>query len=353
MNKLVNAAGALFTKQLHLCLFAITTLVLRSAAQDPHFSQFFEAPLLRNPSLAGIFDGDIRVQGVYRTQWGSITVPYQTVSLNGEYKQPIGKENDFITMGLQLLSDRAGTIDFTTTQVMPVINYHKSLNGDKLKYLSLGFMGGWVQRRIDRSKMTTNNQFDGNGYNPSLSDGENFAQTSYGYLDGSVGMSFNSSIAGRETDNYYIGIAYHHFNRPKNSFYKNPAIEMNAKWEFSTGIKLTVNDVSFLTLYGDYSRQGKYSETIAGGLYAFKLGQDYEHPDYILHFGALMRWGDAFIPVVKLDYRPFSLVFSYDANISELKTASVSTSAFEVSVSYAGFLDRNNSTKNAVLCPKF
>ena len=31
-------------------------------SQDVHFSQFFEAPLWRNPSLAGIFKGDIRVQ---------------------------------------------------------------------------------------------------------------------------------------------------------------------------------------------------------------------------------------------------------------------------------------------------
>jgi hypothetical protein len=46
-----------------------------ASAQDIHFSQFFEAPLLRNPSLAGIFTGDLRVQGVYRTQWGSVTVP--------------------------------------------------------------------------------------------------------------------------------------------------------------------------------------------------------------------------------------------------------------------------------------
>lgn len=353
MNQQISRTGLLVKKQLILCMMILAVLAQKATAQDPHFSQFFEAPLLRNPSLAGIFEGDVRVQGVYRSQWGSVTVPYQTVSLNAEYKQPIGGENDFITAGLQLLSDKAGTIDFTTTEVLPVINYHKALSGDKLKYLSLGFMGGWVQRRIDRSKMTTNNQFDGSTYNASLSNGENFAQTSYGYLDGSVGMSFNSSIAGRESDNYFVGLAYHHFNRPKHSFYKNPSIEMNPKWEFSSGVRLTVNEASFFTLYGNYSRQGRYTETIIGGLYAFKLGSNYERPDYVLHLGALTRWGDAFIPVVKMDYHPFSLVFSYDASISQLKTASVNTSAFEVSVAYAGFLNRNNSARNAVLCPRF
>src|SRR3954468_15725372 len=143
-------------------------LVNDSAAQDIHFSQFFETPLLRNPSLAGIFTGDIRVQGVYRNQWGSVTVPYKTGSFNIEYKNPIGHSDDFITAGLQLLYDKAGTTNFTTTNILPAINYHKSLNGEKNKYLSLGFIGGIVQRRIDRSKMTTNSQFDGNGFNPSM-----------------------------------------------------------------------------------------------------------------------------------------------------------------------------------------
>ena len=50
-------------------------------AQDIHFSQFSETPLLRNPALAGIFSGDLRIQAVYRNQWNSVTVPYQTSSI--------------------------------------------------------------------------------------------------------------------------------------------------------------------------------------------------------------------------------------------------------------------------------
>ena len=135
-------------------------------SQDINFSQFYELPMLRNPALAGIFAGDIRVTAGYRNQWQSVTNPYQTSSINFEYKQPIGKGNDFITTGLQILFDKAGITNFTTTNIYPALNYHKSLNDTKSKYLSLGIMGGYVQRRIDRSKITTNNQFDGSGYNP-------------------------------------------------------------------------------------------------------------------------------------------------------------------------------------------
>ena len=58
-------------------IILFSCLIFKSYGQDPHFSQFFEAPLLRNPSLAGIFEGDIRLQTVYRNQWQSVTKPPQ------------------------------------------------------------------------------------------------------------------------------------------------------------------------------------------------------------------------------------------------------------------------------------
>ena len=90
-----------------LCLLLWCGISCTSYGQDPHFSQFFEAPLLRNPSLAGLFAGDIRFQTVYRNQWQSITNPYQTGSINFEYKNPVGRGNDFITVGMQILYDKA------------------------------------------------------------------------------------------------------------------------------------------------------------------------------------------------------------------------------------------------------
>jgi type IX secretion system PorP/SprF family membrane protein len=341
-----------FTRILNLAVAMAFSVVVH--AQDIHFSQFFEAPLMRNPSLAGIFAGDLRVQGVYRNQWGSITVPYKTGSFNLEYKQPIGSGDDFLTTGLQVVYDKAGTTNFTTSSVLPAINYHKALSTDKTKYLSLGFMGGLVQRRIDRSKMTTNSHFDGNGYNPALSDGEGFVDANYSYLDGSVGMSFNSSLGERADDNYFIGVAYHHFNRPKNSFYKNPDIELNPKLVFSGGLKFGLNETSYFTIQADHTTQGTYVETIGGAMYSYKFGgEDYDNTLYTLHFGAFLRWRDAIIPVVKLDYHPFSVALSYDVNVSELKTASQSRGGMELSITYAGFFDRDNSSRNAVICPRF
>src|SRR6187455_2755285 len=94
------------TIQIIISLLMAHSSWLAASAQDIHFSQFFETPLWRNPSLAGIYNGDIRVQAVYRDQWNSVTNAYRTGSLNAEFKRHIGKSNDFITTGLQVLYDR-------------------------------------------------------------------------------------------------------------------------------------------------------------------------------------------------------------------------------------------------------
>ena len=321
-------------------LFSGSTLL----AQDIHFSQFFETPLWSNPSLAGIFTGDVRVQAVYRDQWNSVTNAYKTGSLNAEYKIPVGKGDDFVTTGLQIVNDKAGTIGWVTTQVLPVLNYHKSLSKEKNSYLSMGFMGGWVQRHFDISKVTTNSQYDMGGL------GENFSNAKYNYVDGSVGMSYNSNLNNNPYNNFYIGAAYHHFNRPNKSFYRNAIIEQQPKLVFSGGLKLGVSENAYLTLQAQQTMQGSFSETVAGGMCGLKLGSDPDNPDYTIHAGTFIRWNDALIPVIKLDYSPFSVALSYDVNISKLKPSSYGRGGFELSVSYIGFLKRNDGY---LLCPRF
>lgn len=321
-------------------------------AQDIHFSQFYEAPLLRNPSLAGIFTGDIRAQVVYRDQWNSFTNAYRSGSFNGEYKMPVGSSDDFLTIGLQMLYDKAGTVALTSTHLLPAINYHKALSSDRNMYLSVGFMGGLVQKSIDRSKITTDNQFVGGAYNPAVANGESFANAAYHYFDGSVGASFNSSFGEDNENNLFFGIAYHHLNRPSNSFYRTANAALHPKWVYSGGVKFQVNEQAFFNLQADYSKQGSASEIIGGALYGYKIG-DPDNPDYTLYGGLFMRFRDALIPAMKIDYNPFSIGLSYDVNISQLKTASQGRGGFELSVTYIGFLDRDNSSRYRMLCPRF
>jgi type IX secretion system PorP/SprF family membrane protein len=318
---------------------------LSASAQDVHFSQFFEAPLYRNPALAGIVNGDVRVQTVYRSQWNSVGNAYKTGSVNAEYKLPLN--DDYLTLGMQVLYDKSGSIDLSTTQVFPAVNYHKSLSQDRSMFLSLGFMGGLVQRSIDRGKITTTTTYQGGG------DGEAALLPQYKYFDGSAGLSFNTQLGNNIDNNLVIGVAYHHLNHPKASFYNNESVIVKPKWVVSADMKMSVNESSFVTVYNDYVRQGSYTEMISGMLYGLKIGAYSDEPDYILQAGAFMRWKDAVIPTIQLDYHPFSFSLSYDVNISQLSQTTHGRGGFELSLKYIGFLDRENSSVNAVRCPRF
>ncbi len=338
----------------HIVLCCIIMILsVPGSAQDIHFSQFYEAPLLRNPALAGLFSGDFRLQTVYRSQWQSVTVPYLTTSINGESKMAIGKTEDFLTIGGQVLLDKAGTVALSSTHLLPALNYHKSLSAERNMYLSMGFMGGWVQRRFDISKVTTNSQYDGTAYNSGLSIGETFSNQSYSYFDGTAGISFNTQMGEDQENNLFAGIAYHHFNRnAKNSFYDNGGINLTPKWVYSAGAKMAATDNSYVTIHADYSKQGSYTELIAGALVTYRL-DDTENPKYFIHGGAFMRWKDALIPVAKLEVKPLAISVSYDANLSQLSGASNARGGFEMALSYQKYLSRDNTSREAVRCPRF
>lgn len=321
-------------------------------AQDIHFSQIPEVPLIRNPALAGIFTGDIRVQAVYRNQWSSVSVPYQTSLLNGEYKFSVGGASDFMTIGGILFHDNAGSAALTTTEVKPVLNFHKSLSSERNMYLSAGFSAGIVQRSVDRSKMITDVQWGGGGYDPSLDNGETFSNGNFMYFDGSAGMTFNMQVGDNEDNNIYFGAAYHHFNKSARiSFYNAPDVKQIPKLVLSAGVRLNVNESAFMTYYADFSRQGSSKELVGGLLYSQKL-DDEINTGYIISFGGLIRWDDAFIPMLKMEVMPITISVSYDVNVSRLRAASQSRGGFELSLSYQKFMDRSSS-KDALRCPKF
>jgi hypothetical protein len=166
-------------------------------------------------------------------------------------------------------------------------------------------------------------------------------------------MSFNTELGYEPENNMYIGVAYHHFNKAKKvNFYTASNLEMTPKWVASGGVRLNTTEYNYITIEADYTSQGAYTEILGGFLYSMKL-ESPDEPRYIVHGGAYIRLNDAIIPVAKLEMKPLSFAVSYDVNISRLNTVSKGRGGFELSVSYMKFLDRENSAKNAVRCPKF
>src|SRR6476661_5991893 len=74
-------------KFLKLILF-LMLLRLTATAQDHIYSQFYNAPNYLNPALNGQFNGDLRINMIYRNQWSSLPGPLAYYSLGIDYNVP-------------------------------------------------------------------------------------------------------------------------------------------------------------------------------------------------------------------------------------------------------------------------
>lgn len=326
-----------------------------SKAQDIHFSQFYETSILRNPALTGIFSGDYKAGVNYRSQWGNISVPFQTLMASAETRIPINEDvNDYVSVGLVTTYDRAGSISFNSLQVYPAINYNKAIEDKHQSYLSAGFTAGYIQRSIDPNKVTTSEQFQGGSFNPNNGTGENLSNTTLNYLDVGAGVSMNSSVGSRNNINYYLGVAAYHLNKPKQAFNRGEGfLRTNTKWNGNLGVQAHITDQYAVTIHGNYSRQGSYTETLLGGLASFRSVDASHKTTFTLYAGAFYRFNDAIIPTMKLDYKTYSFTLSYDVNTSSLKSLTNGAGGFEISIFTRGELSKGLWKKDNTRCPRF
>ena len=323
-------------------------------AQDINFSQFYELPLLRNPALAGIFNGDVRVQSVYRSQWQSVTVPYKTGGISAEMKFPLANNYDHFTVGMQTTYDVAGDSRLSRLQVLPVLSYHRNLNGEEGAYLSAAFMGGVVTSQFDPTQLKWDDQFVNGQYSATNPTRQVLNRTGKNYMDLSAGISLTSPFGA--DGSFYVGAGLYHFNKPKVGFEvaTDSISTLNYKWAFNAGIAFAATDYSRINMFADYFRQGGHRQFMGGAFYTYDLVQYDEMDDKTsISFGALYRWNDAIIPVLRLDHHQISIGLSYDANVSKLMTASQSRGGFELTLNYKAFISGRAVNAYKMRCPGF
>ena len=310
-----------------LLLFVSSCLV----AQDIHYSQFNSSPQNLTPAQTGLFDGDWRFAGNYRSQWSAIPVPYKTFSLAADTRFNKLLKNDVPAAGLVINTDKAGDSKFTTLQVLASLAYIKKLNKDSTNFLSVAIQPGFTSKSFDVAALTFDNQYNGDVYDKNLLSNENFAKTRINYFELGGGLGYLWKKSARKQIN--IGVSGMHLTQPKQSFFNNDEIELDIKTcvsglaEFPVSEKLDVIP-TFL-----FQSQGKFKETVIGG-----FGKYYLKPvnglTTAVSLGAFYRLKDAFVVVANMDYKNFNVGVSYDINTSRLVEATNRRGAIELSVIY-------------------
>ena len=319
-------------------------------AQDLHFSQFFNAPLLTNPANTGFIpDADYRFGASYRNQYSSIlAVPYKTMSIYADAQVFRDRlENGWVGLGGAILRDVAGSGSLTSTKAYASVAYHQMLGNSSL--LSAGFNVGWANKRIDQSKLTFPDQFDGKFFdNNKLQTGVVLNHNNISYFDVQAGLNY----AYFPSENIYFNTGYsvHHVNKPLESFIDASAdttrIAMRHIAFVNAIYKLSENVIINPNIY--FTTQAKAKEIVAGMNAAYNLSGNGEKQ---LLLGLYYRVGDAVVPMVGFEINNIRFTFSYDATMSSLRNFNHMQGASEFNVMKKGFYPTGDNRQT--LCPSF
>ncbi len=322
--------------------------MVQSHAQDLHFSQYFNAPILVNPANTGFNpDFDYRFGGNYRNQWSTVTAnPYKTMSVWGDAQLLSNRlEDGWLGVGGLLLKDEAGSGTLSSTKAFGSIAYHQMLGYKSL--ISGGFNVGFVNKRIDVNKLTFDNQWNGKFFDVNINPNEPFQYSSVTYFTLQAGINY----AYFASDKLYVnmGVSMANINTPRESFFAKTSNDdrLQRRYTMFANASMKVQDVWIFSPNVYVSKMGNAWEYVFGLMAQRDLSAE-QNGNLQLLAGIYNRGKDAIIPMVGFDVRNFKITFSYDATTSTLKEFNNSQGAYEISVVKSGLY---SSGERPLKCP--
>ncbi|MBU1720377.1 MAG: PorP/SprF family type IX secretion system membrane protein [Bacteroidetes bacterium] len=304
-------------------------------AQDLHLAQYQTTPMLINPAMTGRLDNNYRAILQYRSQWRSFTTrPYTTSIFSFDIPW-----KDF-GFGLVILDNRAGAGRLNTFNLLLSSAYEITIDPSNRHNLTTGCQLGFIQRSVRVEDLMFDNQWspsNGGGFDPSISNGENFDKTSMMMLDINFGVyyfnvdkfkqfSLKKNPFGSDMP-YYAGIAGYHLQNPKDNFLGENSRYPRKIVGFG-GTMMSVADKTYIEPNALMMLQAKNLELMAGvnGYYYLK-----EINGYFL-LGAYYRHKDALSFQTGIKYEKLVFKVSYDVNAFSLQSINDRKNGFEISI---------------------
>ena len=282
-------------------------------AQDPIFTQYYNAPLLMNPGFAGL-NSEAKIYLNYRNQWSGLPNGYRTYAVS--YDKYFDELNS--GFGALLLSDDAGNGILKTNKLAGIYSYKIYLN--KNHFIKAGFEFGVVQARLNFDKLIFSDQIDpefgpitqGGSILPSSE--EIPEQNSNIYADIGLGLVYYNKY-------FYAGVSLKHINTPSQSYLKinenlqeGLPMRISAQFggEIAVGSMFSGRLPVFIAPSAAYFEQGPFRQANIGSF---------------VHFGAIGLGGwyrtnfstsDAIIGAVMLNIGKITVGYSFDYSVSEL-----------------------------------
>ncbi len=343
-------------RKIYTIVFAVLASISLSA-QDYHYSQFFNAPMILNPALTGFTNGTYRIGINYRNQWFSAAganfgaTQYMTTAIGGDVPIPI--KGDILGVGLFLANDQSGGNTFSQIQVCASVAYIKTLGKKKNHRLSVGFQLGGTSYSVNTSNFQFPSQFQDNVFNSSLSNNETYSKTHIGFFNLNAGLLWSGKFS--DVVGMYAGGSLFNLAMSKEDILAGQSLNQYLRYNIHGGFDFTLAKKFHLLPALMFMSQSTVNELNVG----LGFGIDFS-PGTTLTLGVYDRINtlssgannDGVIPYIGIEFKGFKLGLSYDATTSSLKSAGSGVGAFEISLSYTG-KRKEYDYKNAMICPRF
>jgi len=305
-----------------LLLVAVCGSVL---AQDPQFSQYYQAPLYLNPGFTGITNQQRAVLN-HRVQWPNLPQAYSTYA----FSYDIFVEELRSGFGLQFTTDKMGSAGWRTTTVGLLYSYKIKLS-DKLVF-SPGLIFGYGTNGIDQTKIRLG---DGLEYDGITLDPEVNKLGRQSYFDFGSGFLLYSR-------KWWLGSSFHHMNQPNLSVLGEES-RLPMRTTIHAGLRVNLSSTklrngarpSYLTPSAIYRVQGNtFSQFDIGLNYhvdPVSVGLWYRGKPWSKNVVNLISH-EALILQMGLYMKALTIGYSYDFTISDLQTSS--GGAHELSLIY-------------------
>jgi len=310
------------------CLVISLCLVLGDCAsafaQDPQFSQFYNAPLYLNPAFTGnTIQG--RVGANYRKQWQGVPGAFTSSSFFYDHNLPKIQSG----IGVLMVQDRAGSAGLRFNKIGGLYSYKMAISRNL--FVNAGVRASYAAYTMDFAFLKFGDQLLRDDPFSTL---ETFTTQSVSYFDLSMGFIV---YGGR----FWVGLATDHLTRPNYSFLGLDA-QLPIKFSVHGGYILPLKKsdkgatVRNLMLAANYKAQQDWDQ--------FDIGAYYKIQSYI--FGIWYRGipgfkafqpgysnNDAVILSVGYKVQDYLTIgYSYDITISKLGI--VSKGSHEIAIIY-------------------
>ena len=320
--------------------------VIKTQAQDPVFSQFYNSPIYLNPALIGD-EENMYVNFAHRSQWGSLDFPYTTsqVSLIVPYYKDkhVKPEGQVGGVGVSFYGDEAGQgSNLRTYGGNASFAYNLHLSTKSVNRITFGMQLGFIHKNIDRNKLEWGEQYNPFiGFDNSVVPAETDQIRNRTFFDVTAGAFWryfaNSDL--KTLRSVYAGFSAGHLNNPDESVIEGNVNKLPLLYKLHGGMVFALSEKASISANFLSQLQDQVNQTNIGSFLSYKLPFETkgQMSNLVTRIGAWYRVEDAFIASVEFLSNNLQFGFSYDWNVTSLRYNNRGTGSFEISMGYRFF----------------